>query len=159
MEFIWDNIKKFAFIKYAIVCFPLDNPKFCFFATTVPLVMVGGRITFALSVAEIYALGPTIRRKLQFPNSYSTYRNACKCTIFIRQPPTLRDLASHSVFHPTFNLSEYQLTGRTLFHPYIHAANSHLVPDKLIPYTGLSLQSANSHPTLWGAKPVSINTA
>jgi len=30
VEFIWHNIKTFAFIKYAIVCTPLETPKILF---------------------------------------------------------------------------------------------------------------------------------
>ena len=57
-----------------------------------------------------------------------TFPNSCKCNVCLRQPPTLRNLASHSVFHHTFNLSEFKLTGRTLFYKYVHAANPLLFP-------------------------------
>ena len=86
-----------------------------------------------------------------FPRSYSNYPNSCKCILCLRQPPTLRDLATHSFFHLTFNLSEFQLTARTLYHHYLYAANSHVVPQHmLIPHMGICLRSAYAHPTLCG---------
>ena len=93
---------------------------------------------------------PSIQR---FVNK-CTYQNSCKCNLCLRQPPTLRDLASHSVFHLTFNLLEFQLTARTLYHHYLHAANSHLVPElKLNPHTGICLQAAYAHHTLSDHEP------
>jgi len=84
-----------------------------------------------------------------FPRSYSDYQNSCKCNICLRQPPTLRDLASHSVFHLTFNLSVFQLTPHTQYQHYFHAANSHLLPEnKLITHTGICLQATYAHHTL-----------
>ena len=53
VDLISENIKTFAFIKYAIVASLSTHLGFCFFATTVPLVMVGGRITSSQTVAEI----------------------------------------------------------------------------------------------------------
>ena len=64
-----------------------------------------------------------------------------------------------SVFHLTFNLSEFQLTPQTLYHHYLHVANSHLVSEhKLIPHTGNSLQAAYAHHCLTTRKG-STNTA
>ena len=88
---------------------------------------------------------PSIQR---FVNK-CTYQNSCKCNLCLRQPPTLRDLASHSVFHLNFNFLEFQLTARKLYHNYLHAANSHHVPEhKLIPHKGICLQSPYAHSTL-----------
>jgi len=51
-------------------------------------------------------------------------------------PPSLRSSASHTVFHLTFNLSQFTLTGRTLYHRYLYAVESNIVPeDKLVPLT------------------------
>jgi len=50
--------------------------------------------------------------------------------------PLLRGLASHTVFHLTFNLSEFALTSRTLYRQYLCAVESNIVPeDKLVPLT------------------------
>jgi len=151
VEFIWDNIKTFAFIKYAIVCVPLETPTILFLRH---YRAASDCWTYNLRAACCRDCTPSIRQFINnctFPHSYSTYRNSCKCNLCLRQPPNLSDLASHSVFHLTFNLSEFQLTARTLYHHYLHAANSHLVPEhKLIPHTGIYLQSAYVHPTLCG---------
>jgi len=53
VEFIWHNIKTFAFIKYAIACTPLETPKFCFSAITVRLATVGELLIYAQLAAEI----------------------------------------------------------------------------------------------------------
>jgi len=114
-------------------------------------VTVGRLIISAQHVAVIVRNRSGNSSTTTFPHSYSTYQNSCKCNLCLRQPPTLRDLASHSVFHYTFNLSEFQLTARTLYHHYLHAATSHLVPEhKLIPHTDIYLQSAYAHPTVYG---------
>ena len=53
-----------------------------------------------------------------------------------RQPPSFRYLASHTVFNLTFNLSSFILTGRTLYHQYLYAVESIVVPkDSLVPLT------------------------
>ena len=109
-------------------------------------------MTYNLYAAFWRDCTPSIKRfmnKCTSPNSYSSFPNFCKCNLCLRQPTTLRDLASHSVFHFTFNLSEFQITARTLYHHYLQATNSHLVPEhKLIPHTGTCLQSAYARHTL-----------
>ena len=70
-----------------------------------------------------------------------TLSKSCKCNVCLRQPLSLRNLASHSVVHLTFNLPEFTLTGRTLFDQFFHTAESPLVPQyKLVPHTNLTLQ-------------------
>jgi len=56
------------------------------------------------------------------------------------QPPTHPNLASHSFYRLTYNLSQLRLTHRTLFEKYLHASETPLFPDyKLIP-SDLSLR-------------------
>jgi hypothetical protein len=149
VEFIWHNIKTLAFIKYAIVCTPLETPKILFLRHSRDA--SDGWRTFNPCTACCRDCRPSIQRfmnECSFPRSYSDYPNSCKCNLCLRQRPNLRDLASHSVLHLTFNLSEFQLNPKTVYH-YLHSTNSHLVPeDKLIPYTGICLQAAYAHPTL-----------
>jgi len=58
------------------------------------------------------------------------------CNVCLRQPPSLRNLASHTAFHYTFNLSEFTLTDRTLYHQYLYAVESQEVSgDGLVPLT------------------------
>jgi len=56
--------------------------------------------------------------------------------VCIRQPPSLRSVASHTVFHLNFNLTSFTLTDKTLYHQYLYAVESNVVPDgMLIPLT------------------------
>jgi len=72
-----------------------------------------------------------------------TAYSSCKCNVCVRQPPSLRSLASYTVFHITANISETTLTSDTLYHNYIHAVRSNLVPeDRLIPFTFPHLRCA-----------------
>jgi hypothetical protein len=156
VEFTWDNIKTFAFIKYAIVCIPLETPKILFLRH---YRAANDRWrTFNLCAECCRDSTPTIQQFVNncaFPPSYFNYPNSCKCNICLRQPPTLHDFASHFVFHLTFILSEFQLTARTLYHHYLHAANSHLLPQhQLIPHTGICFRSAYAHHTVWAREQV-----
>ena len=106
VKFIWDNIKTFAFIKYAIVCIPLETPNTLFLRHY--RVSSDGWRTFNLCGACCMDCTSSIQRfvnKCTFPRPYSSFTNSCKCNLCLRQPHTLRDLATHSVFHLTFNLS------------------------------------------------------
>ena len=50
--------------------------------------------------------------------------------------PSLRSLASYAVFHITNNLSEFTLSSETLYHHYVRAVKSKIVPtERLIPNT------------------------
>jgi len=65
-----------------------------------------------------------------------TASSSCKCHVCLRQPPSLRVLASYTVFHITANIPEFTLTSENLYHNYIHAVRSILVPEcRLIPFT------------------------
>jgi len=61
--------------------------------------------------------------------------------VCLRHAPSLRSLASYTIFHLTFNLSEYTLTHRTFYHQYVYAAESNIVAvDSFIPLTFTKLQ-------------------
>jgi len=61
---------------------------------------------------------------------------SCGWNVCLRQPPLLRSLTCHRVFHLTFNLSEFMLNSRTLYHQYLYAVQSNVVPvDSIIPLT------------------------
>ena len=127
VEFIWGNIKTFAFIKYAIIFIPLETPKILFLRHYRAASDVWR--TYNLCAACCGDSTPSIQQlvnKCTFPHSYSTYPNSCKLNLCLRQQPTLLHLASHSVFHLTFNLSDFHLTARTLYHHYLYTINSHL---------------------------------
>jgi len=52
---------------------------------------------------------------------------SCRCHVCLRQPPSLRSLASFTVFHITNNLSEFTLLSETLYQHYVRA--NRLIPD------------------------------
>jgi hypothetical protein len=57
---------------------------------------------------------------------------SCKCKICLRQPPSLRGLASHTVFHFIYYIKHFKLTNDH----YVYAAFSQTVHvEKLIPNT------------------------
>ena len=61
---------------------------------------------------------------------------SCKCHVCLRQSPSLRGLASYAVFHITNNLFEFTLSSETLYHHYVRAVKSEIVPaERLIPTT------------------------
>jgi len=61
---------------------------------------------------------------------------SCRCNVCVREPPSLRNLASPTVFHYTFNISQFILTDRTLYHQYLYAVESQTVSEeKLDPDT------------------------
>jgi len=63
-----------------------------------------------------------------------TYSSSCRFQVCLRQPPSLRSLASYSVFHITNNLSEFTVSSKTLYQHYVRAVESNIVPiDRLIP--------------------------
>ena len=79
---------------------------------------------------------------LQRMVGYCTLDPSCRCNVYLRQPPTLRNLVSHTVFHYTFNLSQFTLTDRTLYHQYLYAVESQTVSEEnLVPDTIYTLGS------------------
>jgi hypothetical protein len=58
--------------------------------------------------------------------------DACTCTICNRQPPSLHDIASHSLF--SGRLRYFKLTANTTYQEYVRAAMSHnLETERLLP--------------------------
>ena len=70
------------------------------------------------------------------------FRPPCRCNVCLRQPPSIRNLASHTVFYYNFNLSQFILTDRTLYHQCLYAVESQRVSeDDLVPHTVYTLTS------------------
>jgi len=64
------------------------------------------------------------------------FERSCRLNLCLRQPPTLRGLASYTVFHFTFHFNQFTLPCITLYKQYQHAVNSNIVPNqKFIPHT------------------------
>jgi len=63
-----------------------------------------------------------------------TSDRSCGSNVCLRQPPSLRNLTSHTVFHLAFNSSSFTLTEKTLHHQYVYTLESNVVPhDRLVP--------------------------
>ena len=85
--------------------------------------MAGHRIPYAEKVSNEYQ--PILRTFI----GNCTGTSSCRCNMCLRQSPSLRSLASNTVFHITHILFEFTLTHRTLYQQYVWAAESHIVPD------------------------------
>jgi hypothetical protein len=65
-----------------------------------------------------------------------SFEVSCMCNICLRQPPSLRRLASQAVFHVRYNIDQFELTAETLYDNYKFAADSKKVSfSKLVPVT------------------------
>jgi len=116
-EFMWMNVYVFAFKMYARICVPFNIP-------TVFYINNNGAASVGWSSDSLSNVCLDEFRLLLRPfvsnctNTYYCRYNAC-----LRQPPSIRRLASHTVFHLTFNLSVFTLTKRTLYHQYLLQRN------------------------------------
>jgi len=133
--FMWENACIFAFKMCAIVCVPLDTPTIFYLhhhgATS------GGWTPDSLCKGCLEEFQPILRPFI----GNCTDTRSCRCNVCLRQAPSLRSLASYTVFHLTLHLSEFKLTRRTLYHQYVYAVKSNIVPvDRLIPRTFPQLQ-------------------
>ena len=65
-----------------------------------------------------------------------TGSSSCRCHVCLRQLPSLRSLASYTVFLITNNISEFTLSSRTLYQHYVRAVELNIVPiDRLLPHS------------------------
>ena len=123
-EFIWEYMCSFAVKTYSIVCVPLNTPTVLYLQHHrsnsdgwESLVLCKNCLKEILSILQ-----PMVGN--------STLDPTCRCNVCLRQPPSLRNLASHTVFHYTFNSSQFTLTVRTLYHQYLYAVESQEVSGK-----------------------------
>ena len=138
-EFLWDNTVVFSFQKYGIVAVPLDSPRILYLQHHGAESSGWTQSSLCQRCARHYQ--PQTYPFL--PQCTASASSSCKCNVCVRQPPSLRSLASYTVFHITENLSEFTLTADTLYDNYIHAVQSNLVPeDRLIPFTFPHLRCA-----------------
>jgi len=121
---------------YPIVCLPLNTPSVQF-------------LQYHRAASEGWEssilcdeFSEEIQRVLQqFVGNCSSDRS-CRCNVCLRQPQSLRNLASHTVFHYTFNLSQFTVSDRILYHKYLYAMESQKVSeDDLVPLTVFTLSS------------------
>ena len=74
-----------------------------------------------------------------FVHNFDLSKN-CTCNLYLRQPPSLRGLASQAVFRFMFNIEQFELSHETTYDQFVYAVHSRQVPlQNLIP---------NSYPKL-----------
>jgi len=67
---------------------------------------------------------------------------SCGCNVYLRQPPSLRNITSQTVFHLTFNLLQFTLSGRILSPQYLYAVESITVSqEEEVPLTFFTLST------------------
>jgi len=136
-DFMWENACIFAFKMYAIVWVPLDTPTA--FYLHHHGAASGGLKPDSLCKECLDKFQPILRPFI----GKCTSTRSCRCNVCLRQAPSPQSLASYTAFLLTFNLSEFKLTPRTLYHQYLYAVKSDIVPfDRLIPLTFPKLQCA-----------------
>jgi len=132
---MWENACIFAFKMYAITCVPLDTPTV--FYLHHHGAASGGCTPDFLCEECLDGFQPILRPFI----GNCTGTHSCRCNVCLQQAPSLQSLAFYTVFHLTFNLSELKLTRRTLYHQYLYAVKSDIVPfDRLILLTFPKLQ-------------------
>jgi len=128
LEFLWDTTAIFAFQMYGIVCVPLDSPNVHYLRHYGAI--SGGWMHNSLCRTCFRNYRPILD---PFVPAF-TGSSSCTCHVCLRQPLSLRSLASYTVFHITNNLSEFTLSSGTLYQHYVRTVESNIVPvDTLIP--------------------------
>jgi len=113
---------------YGMVCVPFDPTKVLYLRHHEAI--CGGWTHSTLCRSCLGNYRPVINKFLPI----CVASTSCKCHICLRQPPSLRNLVSYTLFHITRNLAEFTLTSETTYLHYKQAVKSNLVPaDKLIP--------------------------
>ena len=123
-EFIWEYMCCFAVKAYSIVRVPLNTPTVLYLHHHrsnsdgwESLVLCNDCLKEILSILQ-----PMVGNCTSDPS--------CRCNVCLRQPSSLRNLASHTVFRYTFNLSQFTLTDRTLYYQYLYAVESLTVSEE-----------------------------
>jgi hypothetical protein len=80
------------------------------------------------------------RCRNDYKNNIRNLFNKCNlsdkgtCKLCLRHPPSLRGLASRTIFHFTYNIEHFTLTHETTYDQYVYAVHSKQVPFRnLIP--------------------------
>jgi len=113
---------------YGIVCVPLDSPKVLYLRHYETTSEGWTQTSLCRPCFKDYRT----RSNPFLPTCMGS--SSCRCQVCLRQPPSLRSLASYTVFHITYNLLEFALSSGTRYQHYVRAVTSNIVPvDRLIP--------------------------
>ena len=128
-HFIWEYSERLSFVKHAILLFPSN----CRHPPLIFLKYYRARSDGGSDVDECQACTERYQEALR-PFHNCELPNICHCNICTRQPPSLRDSASHILFKWVLDLERFELTCYTTYSQYDFAIVSgrvdelHLLP-------------------------------
>jgi hypothetical protein len=124
MHFVWEHSERLSFAKYAILLFPSNcrHP---------PLMFFKYYRANSDGWTDIEGCGLCIEKYQRSIRSYNDCMrpSTCQCNICTRQPPSLRDSASHILFRCVLDLKRFELTCYTTYNQYKFAVESGHVDD------------------------------
>jgi len=129
VHFIWEHYERLSFAKYAILLFPSNcrHP---------PLMFLKYYRDRSDGWTDVEGCQECLERYQGAIRSFNNCElpNTCYCNICTRQPPSLRDSASHILFRCVLDLERFELTRYTTYSQYKFAVASGRVDDlRLLP--------------------------
>ena len=150
VQFCWDYGERYNSIKYAVVILPK-------FFIRLPYAYCLPKL---ICIRYYRAISDGWRDEGYCPPCTSEYQavmkpflgcrlpDTCRCNFCLRQPPKLRDAASHVLFKQLYNVEHmFLFTSNTTFNEYVYAVRSGRVPlAKLLPpqYPRLTIWCASN---------------
>ena len=124
VHFIWEHSERLSFAKYAILFFPSNcrHPPLMF------LKYYRDRSDRWTDVEGCQECTEHCQSAIRSFNNCEL-PNICYCNICMRQPPSLRDSASHILFRCVLDLERFELTRYTTYSQYKFAVASGRVDD------------------------------
>jgi len=124
VNFIWEHAERLSIVKYAILLFPND----CLHP---PLMFLKYYRAKSDGWTDIDGCQPCIEHYQGVIRPFSTcvLPEICNCNICMRQPPSLRDSASHILFKFILDLRRFELTSYTTYSQYKFAVESGYVDE------------------------------
>ena len=122
VQFCWDYAERFNSIKYAMVLLPKFRYQLPFGVSLPRMICV--RYYRGRSDGWRDAVNCT-QCTLQYQAALTPMTNcrlpaACRCNICLRQPPSLRDAASHVLFRNVYNIQHlFHFCSSTTFNEYV----------------------------------------
>jgi len=131
VHFIWERLERLSFVKYAILLFPSNcrRPPMLF------LKYYRAATDGWSDSDECEACTERYQEALR-PYHYCVHPDICRCNICVRNPPSLRDSASHTLFTCVLDIELFELTHNTTYTQYRFAVTSgrvdelHLLPPR-----------------------------
>ena len=131
VHYFWDNCTVLSCRKYSMVILAMETPNHSrpFFLKHYRAESDGWTSRLFCDSCATYST-----RRVQNYISGCTKTYDCKCNVCLRQPPTLKNLASHSVFNILFDSDRFVLSSTTTYEEYKFVVNSKKVSNsRLLP--------------------------